>query len=238
MSDFPFERIDKCNRYFSVMSKVKKESFFWTSYSDLMTSLFFIMLVMFVLVVVLLHNKITGLVDDINEYEKIEEIKKAINEINENYFEYSPEYKKHIFKLQVQYPTGVFDISKITNPNQLTKIKDAGKEIVQTIEKLARDNTVNIQYLIIIEGQASADNYNKDDFLNNDVLSYQRALGLRHFWERNGVSFTTLQNCELIVAGSGEGGVPRETPDWQNPVNQRFLIHIIPKPGIIKLNKN
>ena len=31
------------------MAKKKKESFFWISYSDLMTSLFFILLVLFVL---------------------------------------------------------------------------------------------------------------------------------------------------------------------------------------------
>ncbi len=36
---------------------IKKESFFWTSYSDLMTSLFFVMLVLFVLTVVLLNKK-------------------------------------------------------------------------------------------------------------------------------------------------------------------------------------
>ena len=35
----------------------KKESFFWTSYSDLMTSLFFIMPVLFILVIVLLHKR-------------------------------------------------------------------------------------------------------------------------------------------------------------------------------------
>ena len=39
------------------MSKQKKESFFWTSFSDLMTSLFFIMLVLFVLTVALLHKR-------------------------------------------------------------------------------------------------------------------------------------------------------------------------------------
>ena len=38
------------------MSKKGKESYFWTSYSDLMTSLFFIMLVLFVLIIVVLHN--------------------------------------------------------------------------------------------------------------------------------------------------------------------------------------
>ena len=34
----------------------KKESYFWTSYSDLMTSMFFIMLVLFVLAIALLHR--------------------------------------------------------------------------------------------------------------------------------------------------------------------------------------
>ena len=43
------------------MSKNKKESFFWTSYSDLMTSLFFVMMLLFVLTIVLLHNKMVEL---------------------------------------------------------------------------------------------------------------------------------------------------------------------------------
>lgn len=36
----------------------KQESYFWTSYSDLMTSLFFVMLVLFVLASAMLKNKI------------------------------------------------------------------------------------------------------------------------------------------------------------------------------------
>lgn len=219
------------------MSKNKNESYFWASYSDLMTSLFFVMLLLFILVIVLLHNKISEINIKLAEYEKIEEIKKSINEINSNYFEYRPEYKKHIFKLQVQYPTGVFEISKITDQSLLSQIVEAGNEIKRTIEKFTDDD--NIQYLVIIEGQASADGYGYknstyDEFHNNDVLSYQRALGLKRFWESEGVSFLELRNCELVVAGSGEGGVPRETPDWKNTANQRFLIHIIPKTGVIE----
>jgi len=215
----------------------KKESFFWTSYSDLMTSLFFVMLVLFVLVIVLLYKRISDQNIKLAEFEKIEEIKKSINEINENYFEYRHEYKKHIFKLQVQYPTGVFEISRITNPSLLSQITEAGKEIKRTIEKFTADD--NIQYLVIIEGQASADGYGYkngiyDEFRNNDVLSYQRALGLKRYWESRGVSFSELSNCELVIAGSGEGGVPREMPDWRNSANQRFLIHIIPKTGVIE----
>ena len=223
------------------MSKNKKESFFWTSYSDLMTSLFFVMLVLFVLVIALLHRKISEQNLKLTEFEKIEEIKKAINEINPNYFEYSSEYKKHIFKLQVQYPTGEFEISKITDINILSEIENAGKDIEETIINLRKDSLsrkLDIQYLVIIEGQASKDNYGYskgkyNDYFNNDVLSYQRASGLRKFWESKGIYLDRLPNCELVIAGSGEKGVPREYPDWHNEKNQRFLIHIIPKTGII-----
>ena len=214
------------------MSKSKKESFFWTSYSDLMTSLFFVMLVLFVLVIVLLHRKISEQDIKLAEFEKIEEIKKSINEINPAYFEYSSKYKKHIFKLLVQYPKDTFNISHITDKSLLPKIVEAGQEIERTIKKFTADD--NIQYLVLIEGQASADGYNTDDYHNNNVLSYLRAVKLKKFWESNGIYLDTLKNCELIIAGSGEKGNPREDSELKN---QRFLIHIIPKTGVIDNKK-
>jgi len=42
------------------MSK-KKESYFWISFSDLMTSLFFVMLVLFVLTIALLHKRMINI---------------------------------------------------------------------------------------------------------------------------------------------------------------------------------
>ena len=52
--------------------KNKKESFFWTSYSDLMTSLFFIMLTLFVLVIVLLHKRMEATEQQLEEIKKVE----------------------------------------------------------------------------------------------------------------------------------------------------------------------
>jgi len=210
----------------------KKPNFFWASYADLMTSLFFIMLVLFVLTVVMLKREQAGLVKKLEEFEKIEEIKKSINEINKEYFEYRPEYKKHILKLKVEYPTGVYDINCITDTSLLVKIANAGREIQNTILKFKDED--NIKYLVIIEGQASKDGYNIDVFHNNNILSYQRALDLKKFWEKSNIFLDQLKNCELIVAGSGEGGIPRELPDGNNKKNQRFLIHIIPKTGEIE----
>lgn len=212
------------------MSKSKKESFFWTSYSDLMTSLFFVMLVLFVLVIMLLHNKISEQEASLAEFKKIEEIKKSVNEINPKYFEYNPKYKKHVLKLQVQYPTGDYEINNITNPNLKSDIIEAGRDIQNLIQKFSEVD--NIQYLVVIEGQASKDSYHFNNYLNNDVLSYLRALKLKEFWERQGILLNKLNNCEIVVAGSGEGGIPRETSNEK--ANQRFLIHIIPKTGVIE----
>lgn len=68
----------------------KKESFFWTSYSDLMTSLFFVMLVLFILVIVLLHKRMEATEAQLQEIKKVEE---STKDLNKDYFEYRPEYK-------------------------------------------------------------------------------------------------------------------------------------------------
>ncbi len=54
----------------------KKANFFWASYADLMTSLFFIMLVLFVLTVVMLKRQARATEE---ELKKIQEIASAID---------------------------------------------------------------------------------------------------------------------------------------------------------------
>ena len=63
-----------------------RESYFWTSYSDLMTSLFFIMLTLFILTVVLLNQRMKATV---NELEQIKAIQESIKELEQKngYFE-------------------------------------------------------------------------------------------------------------------------------------------------------
>jgi len=180
-----------------------------------------------------MKNDQAKMVIKLKEFEKIEEIKKSLNEIDSNYFEYRPEYKKHVLKLSVQYQAYGFDIDSITDKTLLPDIEETGRVIIKTIKKF--QNSEDIKYLVIIEGQASKDGYFKDDFFNNDVLSYLRALNLKKYWISKGINLDVLNNCELIVAGSGEGGTPREQPDnLKNIKNQRFLIHIIPKTGEIE----
>jgi len=77
-------------------SKEKKRDFFWLSYSDLMTSLFFVMLVLFVLVYTMQNKMIGELAEKGKELDRIKEIEKAVNNIDSRYFRYDHVNKKHI----------------------------------------------------------------------------------------------------------------------------------------------
>jgi hypothetical protein len=203
-------------------SNEKKRDFFWLSYSDLMTSLFFVMLVLFVLVYTMQNKMIGELKVKEAELERIKEIEKTVNNIDPNYFSYDKENKKHILNVQFLYPTGSNDISKIF-PDRRKELLNAGTTIKNLILKYPEQE--NIKYLVVIEGQAS-----KDNWLGNEDLSFHRAQSLLKFWEQNGIGLDKLKNCEIVIAGSGEKGIPRTQPDVK-PANQRFLITIIPKIG-------
>jgi len=207
-------------------SNEKKRDFFWLSYSDLMTSLFFVMLVLFVLVYTMQNKMIGELGEKGRELDRIKEIEKTVNNIDTTYFKYDQENKKHILNMQFLFQKGSSEISKIV-PDKRTDLLKAGDVIKQLILKYPEKE--NIKYLIVVEGQAS-----KDNWVGNDDLSYHRAQSLIKFWEQNNVGLDKLKNCEIIVAGSGEKGIPRTQPDIGN-ANQRFLITIVPKIGQMKV---
>lgn len=213
------------------MAKKKRESFFWTSYSDLMTSLFFIMLTLFVLAIALLHREVVQIGKDRDateaELQKINEIRTAVQSIDPTFFLYDPAYKKHILKTKVKFRKGSSNIDDLdqTTKEELLAVRDRIKDFLDDL--IAKDRDAS--YLLIIEGQASKDNY----ALNNQ-LSYDRALSLFKFWfpdqEETTLQFYNLP-CEVVIAGAGfMEGKPRAE---NNEDNQRFLIQIIPKPGII-----
>ena len=237
------------------MDKQNYNSSFWPSYVDVMTTLFAIMLVLFAVSYTRFKIKQKELEAFKDKYEEIMSIYQAVDNIDSTYFEFNEDYLKHIFKIQVTYQKGQFSLNKLLqddiksaqfNPvgaNQIRQqIKDAGAKIKNTITKLQQADSLKteIKYLVVIEGQASADGYHIDDNYNNDVLSYQRALKLHEFWRDSAnINFTKMERCELVIAGSGEGGVPRaeRVSEKDDSQNQRFLIHIVPVIGNIHLDK-
>lgn len=224
------------------------KSSFWPSYVDIVTTLFAIMLVLFC--VTFTHFKITNgqlkrAQDSLNvyvrDYKELLSIYEIVENIDTAYFEFNKEYVKHIFKINVTYQTGQFELDKLavdkSDSLKTQRLRDeifkAGEVIKQTIENLQNkeDLKQDIKYLVVIEGQASKDGYNQNDYMNNNVLSYQRAWKLTEFWKSRGIDFTKMDKCELLISGSGEKGVPRESGN--EIYNQRFLIHIVPVIGNI-----
>lgn len=201
------------------------KNLFWVSYSDLMTSLFFIMLVLFLVAYLLMNQKIAELSVKAEELERIREIEKTVNNIDKNYFTYDSLHKKHILNVDFLFDKGTYRITRI-KPDRRPELINAGKAIRDLILKFPEEE--NIKYLVVVEGQAS-----KDGWEGNDKLSYYRAQSLVSLWEDHGINLKSLKNCELVVAGSGEEGVPRDSPD-KPPANQRFLITIIPKIGEVE----
>lgn len=211
------------------MAKKKQESYFWTSYSDLMTSLFFVMLVLFVLAIVNLNKTLKQTEKDKEatetQLQKIKEIEESIAKIDTTYFVYNDKHKKHVLNIDVVFRNRSYNVQDIPQESQ-NKLIDAGKKVLQFMNASSSE----VKYLLIIEGQASKDGY----FANNE-LSYNRALTLRTLWQNNGIVFND-DKCEVLVCGSGTEGAMRDSLNEKN--NQRFLIHIVPKPGVIETIKN
>ncbi len=231
----------------------KKESYFWTSYSDLMTSLFFIMLTLFVLMIVLLNRNIqttqkiaeTARIKE-DEYKATEKQMKEITKLETStkeldksrYYEYRPEYKKYVLTVK-----STFDRDKSSQKDlksDTAALRKAGQEIESFLKRHS-----DYHYLLIIEGQASRDSYEEAE--RNYHLSFSRGLTLMKYWKDN-CKIDFGYNCEIQIAGSGDGrynfgytgGENTESfrkhdatlmrePKLRETENQRFIIHILPK---------
>ena len=124
----------------------KKESFFWTSYSDLMTSLFFIMLTLFVLVIVLLHKRMEATEKQLDEIKKVEASTKELGRSKN--FAYKAEYKKYVLDVRCFFNETKYRLVDLQADT--ARLHRAGTEIKEFLDR----NKSN-QYLLIIEGQAS-----------------------------------------------------------------------------------
>lgn len=204
--------------------KYKESNFFWTSYTDLMTSLFFVMLALYILTVAVLRNQQKATEEQLN---KIKEIQNATKALPEEYFQYQPEYKRFTLKTQINFSAKSSRIPS-SDYEYLIGVGRSIQKLVDTL-KVKYKNT-DIKYLIVIEGMASKDNYR-----NNYQLSYERALALYDFWNDKRVQIKLDPSiCEVIISGSGVGGVGRFEKQSEEYKNQRFLIQIIPKIGKIE----
>ncbi|RFM34998.1 OmpA family protein [Chitinophaga silvisoli] len=202
--------------------KGKGAGFFWPSFTDLMTSLFFIMLVLYVLTFLKLtyQQKATE-----EQLKKIKEIQAAVTELPREYFAYDSTYKRFSLVQNIEFDRG----KDVIKPDDEVYLSKVGESISKLIKDLAAKYAgQDIKYVVIIEGMASNDNYS-----DNFPLSYKRAWAVLKLWQRENI-VPDPKVCEVQVAGSGTGGIGRYAPKDEIK-NQRILIQIVPKIGEIKI---
>lgn len=217
--------------------KSDKVNSFWPSYTDLMTSLFFIMLVLFVLVFTKQQRQIKILQRQVAIINAVEENLKPLKK-DSTLFTYEEDYKRFKLSFDVKFERDKFNINKneLSNfENTITSIKKAGEKLKEIIEGLKKSKEAHIKfkdvsYILVIAGYASK---NGGEIYNYE-LSYRRALALRNYWRTIGIDFESPEFSNLIdlqISGNGWGGIGRLENDVDN---QRFLIQIFPKIGDIK----
>jgi len=208
--------------------KKRKTDFFWPSYADLMTSLFFIMLVLFVFADI--KSKKTnkeleeGKKATEEQLSKIKEMKESVEKIDSTYFRYDSINKRFSLKQKINFPENKSDI----NDNDTAYLLSVGRELQRTLDSLKQNDKLNATYVLILEGMASKDKKASDAF--NYALSYKRALAVKNLWDERKIYFDT-SFIDVQIAGSGISGIGRSEKE---EVNQQILIHIIPKIGEIK----
>lgn len=236
------------------------DKLFWISYSDLMTSLFFVMLILFAVVTTMylkadpeeLLSKVEKLEMENKELKKekgmlegelsdalatLEQQKRIIN--IDKQFEPLKESASFVYDEKAdKYVAKDFIGVEIFDPNKseilkeyLPKTEAIGREVEAMLKKLHKDNP-DFGYILVIEGNA-ANSWDKK-FNKDDnygyTLSYGRALAVYKHWLRKGIDLRRY-NTEILIAGSGFNGLYR---DGVEENNKRFTIQIIPK---VKPNK-
>ncbi len=200
--------------------KSNGSSFFWPSFTDLMTSLFFIMLVLYVLTYLKLTNQQRATQQQLK---RITEIQAAVKELPKKYFAYDSLYQRFSLVRNIEFEPRA-DIIKRADIDYLVEVGISIRTLITTLKRKYGDK--DIKYVVIIEGMAS-----KDSYIDNFPLSYKRAWAVQKLWQQRGI-MPDQTVCEVQVAGSGTGGIGRFPPSEERK-NQRILIQIVPKIGEI-----
>ena len=220
------------------MARKRHKDSFWLSYSDLMTSLFFIMLVLFV--VCICKMKITNfqLNTALKEANATNEQLQQILQLETQFKELSKSSdlkyieEKKMFVAKDFIGVEIFNPNKdVIKPEYIATVDRVGNSLQEIVQRLHEKNP-NLNFQLVIEGNAAIpweqlkeNTYNADNIQMYE-LSYHRALALYRRWKLKGFDFRN-DNTEVIIAGSGFNGINRDMEVEEN--NKRFVIQIIPK---------
>lgn len=220
------------------MARGKYNDSFWLSYSDLMTSLFFIMLVLFVVCIGKMKYDNIALQNERNNANAEAEKLKQILQLETQFEELSKSSALLYVERKKMFVAKDFIGIEIFNPNDdiikpeyIETVDNVGESLQKVVKRLHEKNP-NLNFQLVIEGNAAIPwqqlqnkSFNPDNIWMYE-LSYHRALALYRRWLSKGINLRNY-NTEVIIAGSGFNGINRDNKIEEN--NKRFVIQIIPK---------
>lgn len=228
------------------MARKKQSDTFWLSYSDLMTSLFFIMLVLFIVCIIkmkVVNNELANALGEkdatIEQLNRILQLDAQFSELSKSStLRYVEDKKMFVAKdfenIEIFYPyidEKHISQASVIKSELLPKVDQVGCDLEALLSTLHEQNP-NFSYQLVIEGTAAIPWDKKVNHIFNPDnekmynLSYKRALALYNRWKANGLNLRKY-NTEIIIAGSGFNGLNRDEQNEDN--NKRFFIQIIPK---------
>ena len=234
------------------MAKKGKNDFFWPSYVDLMTNLFAIMLVLFVVSFFLFSKrnnqlKIANdkLIVQQQQYERIMQLQNQFKSLSNNELLRYDEANK-LFVVQALEGKELFDsTSAKIIPAYHPLVGKVGKKLDSMLTVINRDTvSKKFNYLLIIEGYSANKIINKEtkqkawepDREYNYKLSFERALALYNHWrEVDSIDLRKYPNVEVQICGSGLNGIHRDQES--EPNNKRFIVQIIPRVAKIQADE-
>ena len=204
----------------------KKNDYFWVSFSDLMTTLFFVMLVLFVLTVVYLKIEQAKTEATLEQFKKIVKLEEQFEPLQQDGdFFYLADCKKYVASDLMGEE--IFEPEKTDiRPKYINSTINVGKKLESFLNSLENKNP-DFSYLLVLEGNM-ANTWDKRYSKNSEYgfkTSYERALAVYNLWLKNNIDFRK-SNVEVLISGSGFNGLCREEKEENN---KRFSVQIIPK---------
>jgi len=226
------------------MFKNKSENNSWKSYTDLVTGLLMIFIVISIVAFKEYNNYVGETEATLEQYEMIKKIDSTFRNLNEDSFLiYNAKCNQFELAVDVQFKgNGSTEIPS----NSIDGLNTAGRRLSQLMQDL--HEKYNVKFTVIIEGRAAKhlnfptkqqnENANNKEWEYAMNMSYQRAYQLKKLWWKNNVLTWQSQYAEIIIAGSGFAGTCRDSIIEEK--NKRFVIKVIPRfsPDYFQIDNN
>jgi len=213
--------------------KSKRDGFFWVSYTDVMITLFFVMLAIAAISVLQVNVEKQNVIkakkaseEELRRIKEIQDSVKKLQEITTKDGRRMFDYKNNRFETRpIRFERGAYSIIEMDKPYL--------KEVGQALNNLVARSNDKASYLIVIEGGADSTGDCREKVFK---LSYERAHGLWEFWLSNGINLKQPPKSDLQISGTGDQ-IPRtctepdrlEGQPLQNEADmRRFSIHVLP----------